>query len=71
MDPDDGLPTSVCSECKLQATNAFEFKKKSQESNATLKKLIKSENSSYDALETKNLVQVIIEFRGRFFIFNL
>ncbi|XP_035439989.2 zinc finger protein 436 isoform X1 [Spodoptera frugiperda] len=39
----DGLPSTICLECKEKATIAFDFKKKSEESNLSLRGFIKKE----------------------------
>ncbi|KAJ8737170.1 hypothetical protein PYW07_000441 [Mythimna separata] len=39
----DGLPSTICCDCKEKASKAFEFKKKSEEANMSLRGLLKKE----------------------------
>lgn len=58
---DDGLPPTICCECRKKAVNAFEFKKKSEEAHMALQIIFKNEkkdwssitNSAKEALEVK------------------
>ncbi|KAF9419820.1 hypothetical protein HW555_003819 [Spodoptera exigua] len=43
----DGLPSTICCECKEKATNAFDFRRKSEEANLSLRGFIKKEKETF------------------------
>ncbi|KAJ2954348.1 hypothetical protein O0L34_g2606 [Tuta absoluta] len=43
----DGLPSSICHDCKEKATKAYDFKQKSQEADSKLRGLLKKEKNDF------------------------
>lgn len=41
------MPQSICDVCKEKAENAYDFKRKSQESDAALQNLVKGNEDSF------------------------
>lgn len=49
IEENDGLPTTICHECKDKATKAYDFREKSQESDTKLRGLFKKEKKEFVA----------------------
>ncbi|XP_048488779.1 zinc finger protein 271 isoform X2 [Plutella xylostella] len=61
IQPNDNMPQSICDVCKEKAENAYDFKRKSQESDAALQNLVKSNEDSFACDVKPNLKMKVKE----------
>lgn len=47
IEQNDGLPTTICHECKDKATKAYDFREKSQETDSKLRGLFMKEKKDF------------------------